>query len=262
MELSKSVPEAKTLSERLAKFVDKEAHWAAALYSTQAVDILMRKPIFAFLQMSAVAVLVFVGFLLTLSPLKMERVRRIRRHCHVCHAAVFIRCTSLQTFPPTIQRNTTVTEKIERYNTSSVVCWVAACFLLLSFCFAWLRSPRSGRVVFALGVLAVFLSQGLVYVVWDPYNSDLYVEMNTNHFEVISFPFTHANTQVPLQILRTDAGIRFEMRPGLCRLVFGHATRIFNNLGRAPVASGVVLGHMYCRNNRVYRAEFLHCGDH
>jgi hypothetical protein len=75
VELSKSVPEARTLSERLAKFVDKEAHWAAALYSTQAVDILMRKPIFAFLQMAAVAVLIFVGFLLTLSPLKMERVR-------------------------------------------------------------------------------------------------------------------------------------------------------------------------------------------
>ena len=75
VELSKSSPESQSLSERLAKFVDKEAHWAAALYSTQAVDILMRKPIFAFLQMAAVAVLIFVGFLLTLSPLKMERVR-------------------------------------------------------------------------------------------------------------------------------------------------------------------------------------------
>jgi hypothetical protein len=80
VELPKGVPEAKTLSERLAKFVDKEAHWAAALYSTQAVDILMRKPIFAFVQMAAVAVLIFVGFLLTLSPLKMERVR-ICCHC-------------------------------------------------------------------------------------------------------------------------------------------------------------------------------------
>jgi ribose/xylose/arabinose/galactoside ABC-type transport system permease subunit len=173
VELSKGVPEAKTLSERLAKFVDKEAHWAAALYSTQAVDILMRKPIFAFVQMAAVAVLIFVGFLLTLSPLKMERVR-------ILLSLSYLSCCRFhsllaQTFPPTIQRNTTVTEKIERYNTSSVICWVAACFLLLSFCFAWLRSPRSGRVVFALGVLAVFLSQGLVYIVWDPYNSDLYV---------------------------------------------------------------------------------------
>jgi hypothetical protein len=99
VELSKGVPEAKTLSERLAKFVDKEAHWAAALYSTQAVDILMRKPIFAFVQMAAVAVLIFVGFLLTLSPLKMERVR-ICCHCHIYHAAVFILCSRRRSPPP------------------------------------------------------------------------------------------------------------------------------------------------------------------
>jgi hypothetical protein len=167
-----------------------------------------------------------------------------------------------QTFPPTILRNATVTEKIERYNTSSVVCWVAACFLLLSFCFAWLRSPRSGRVVFALGVLAVFLSQGLVYVVWDPYNSDLYVENNTNHFEVPSFSLTHANTQVSLQIFRTDADISFKMRSGLCCVVCGNSTRIFNNIGRASVAPGIVLGYLHCWNNCVHRAEFLHCGDH
>ncbi len=79
VELSKSVLESQSLSERLAKFVDKEAHWAAALYSTQAVDILMRKHVFAFVQMASVTVLIFVGFVLTLSPLKMERVRKTNR---------------------------------------------------------------------------------------------------------------------------------------------------------------------------------------
>jgi hypothetical protein len=64
---------------------------------------------------------------------------------------------------------------IERYNTSSVVCWVAALFMLLSFSFAWLRSPRSGRVVFALGIFAVVITQGIIYVVWEKYNLDLYV---------------------------------------------------------------------------------------
>jgi hypothetical protein len=38
--------------------------------------------------------------------------------------------------------------------------------MILSFSFAWLRSPRSGRVVLALGLLAVFLTQGVVYVFW------------------------------------------------------------------------------------------------
>ncbi len=79
VELSKSSPESQSLSERLVKFVDKEAHWAAALYSTQAVDILMRKHVFAFVQMASVTVLIFVGFVLTLSPLKMERVRTANR---------------------------------------------------------------------------------------------------------------------------------------------------------------------------------------
>jgi hypothetical protein len=81
----------------------------------------------------------------------------------------------MQTFPPAAAGNTTVTDKMERYNTSSVVCWIAASFLLLSFCFAWLRSPRSGRVVFAMGLLAVIVTQGIVYVFWEKYNLDLYV---------------------------------------------------------------------------------------
>jgi hypothetical protein len=74
VELAKNAPEAQTLSVRLARFIDKDAHWAAALYSTQAVDILMRKQIFACLQISCFIILLFIGFFLTFSPIKMERV--------------------------------------------------------------------------------------------------------------------------------------------------------------------------------------------
>ena len=77
VEVSKKAAESQTLRDRLAKFIDKEAHWAAALYSTQAVDILMRKYIFAIIQMSAFILLLFLGFLLTLQPIKMDRVSRV-----------------------------------------------------------------------------------------------------------------------------------------------------------------------------------------
>jgi hypothetical protein len=74
VELAKNSTESQTLGVRLAKFIDTEAHWAAALYSTQAVDILMRKHIFAFLQISCFIILLFIGFFLTFSPIKMQRV--------------------------------------------------------------------------------------------------------------------------------------------------------------------------------------------
>ncbi len=74
VEKSKKVPEAQILSDRLANFVDKQAHWAAALYSTQAVDIVMRKPLFAFFQITTAIVLVFLGTMLTLQKVYFERV--------------------------------------------------------------------------------------------------------------------------------------------------------------------------------------------
>lgn len=45
--------------------------------------------------------------------------------------------------------------------------------MLTSFCFAWLRSPRSGRVSFALGILGLMTAQGILYVSLDPFNSQM-----------------------------------------------------------------------------------------
>ena len=99
------------------------------------------------------------------------------------------------------QGNGTTTAKIERYNTTvrnedahlnsfiiprsfqSVVCWVAAFFCILSFSFAWLRSPRSGRIVLALGIFVVALTQGVVYFFWvlqqlcSDFANSLYIHM-------------------------------------------------------------------------------------
>ena len=45
--------------------------------------------------------------------------------------------------------------------------------MILSFCFAWLRSPRSGRVSLALGIVGLMVAQGVLFFFLDPLNSQM-----------------------------------------------------------------------------------------
>ena len=78
-----------------------------------------------------------------------------------------------QEFPATFQGNSSVFEIFEQRPTTPILCWVGAFFMILSFCFAWLRSPRSGRVSLALGIVGLMVAQGVLFFFLDPLNSQM-----------------------------------------------------------------------------------------
>jgi hypothetical protein len=134
--------ESHSLNERLNEFVDESASWATALYSTCAVDILLRKPFYLFIMIVGSLLLFAVGLYLMLLP------------------TVYTRTFPGYDAPQTYTHTSTST---------AVLCFVGAVGLgPISIGCSYMSSPRKGRYALAyLFYLTLFFVQAAGFIADD-----------------------------------------------------------------------------------------------
>jgi hypothetical protein len=134
--------ESHSLNDRLNEFVDENASWATALYSTCAVDILLRKMFYLFVMIVGSLLLFTVGMYLILLPTVYTR--------------KFPGSDAPQTYT-------------HRYTSTAVLCFVGAVSLgPISIGCTYLSSPRKGRYALAyLFYLTLFFVQLAAFIADD-----------------------------------------------------------------------------------------------
>jgi hypothetical protein len=160
VEKAQDKQESHSLNARLSEFFDKEASWSTALYSTCAVDMLMRKAFYLFVMVVGPLLLSAVGIYLLLSP------------------TVYTRVLPGSVAPTSFSHTS--------YSTA-ILCLVGAVGLgPICIGFSYLGSPKQGRYALAYAFyLMLFLVQ-LAGFVADDANSALckYLSLDTTQQSV------------------------------------------------------------------------------